>query len=194
MYISWLSSHYAEVLFLLLLFGDSNESWHAGMGDAMQFCNLRYECISQIWGSLNLHPGIIPQATSTGPAIDRDKLHSNVNHLHLFTCIIYLSLCNLSALTVVIRLSFRRTRKKNNKTKPNSSYYIVTMTGFSCKVIFRISNQGLRTLLDFTNNMWTHPPPTRIWVFGIFVILTSPEVGMSINFCLPLESPHTIQL
>lgn len=51
MYNSCLSSHYAEVLFLLLLFCDSSEFWNAGMGNAMKFCNLRYEGTSQIWWS-----------------------------------------------------------------------------------------------------------------------------------------------
>lgn len=162
MSISWLSSHYAEVLFLLLLFGGSNESWHAGMGNAMQFCNLRHECISQFWGSLNLHPGIIPQANLHWPSNRYRQIAQQCKpfaSLYLYNLFILVqSFC----INIYYKTIFQKNKKKH-KTKPNSSYYIVTMTVFSCKVIFRISNQGLRTLLDFTNNMWTHPLPTRIW-------------------------------
>lgn len=64
MYNSWLSSRYDALWFLLQLSWDSNKFCCAGMDNAMQFCNLRYESINE------------EKSKSTS----KYRLYSNVNH------------------------------------------------------------------------------------------------------------------
>lgn len=100
MYNSWLSSHYAAVfLLLLLLFWYSNKFWCAGMRNATQLCNLRYESICE----------------GMSKSTSKHRLQSNVNHLHLFAYEIYFFLVQSSLLTIVKRLPLRRTSNNGEK-------------------------------------------------------------------------------
>lgn len=69
------------------------------MRSAMQLCNLRYKSICE----------------GMSKSTSKQRLQSNVNHLHLFTYEIYFFLVQSSALTIVKRLPLRRTSTKGEK-------------------------------------------------------------------------------